>query len=209
LPVKVNFVRSGVDSHGAFLEVHWAASNASDFEWYRVFVATNPDPDTSAGYGVPYGGPIYNQDVTALYIQDPTIKTGNTYWIRVEVVDKEDLSSLRNTPPTAVTIEVPPWYTDVLLLTLIVVGAAVVVLIGLSYGLARRREAGGGKPFRWRSSKAEAVVDEGKGPKGKPRAPKGERPAAATTAPGAVPAPPSKQSQEAVDYMQRVLRGGR
>jgi hypothetical protein len=94
------------------------------------------------------------------------------------------------------------------LVTLIGVAVGVVALIGLSYFLAKRREDGG-KPFRVRSSKAEGVVEEGKGPKERPRTPKDEAPARPTTAPGGVPAPPSKQSQEAVDYMQRVLRGGR
>jgi hypothetical protein len=104
-----------------------------------------------------------------------------------------------------VTLQADEWFENTTIQILIAAAVAVAVILFLGWWALRSRE--GGKGFRWRSAKAEKVVTEGEPcPKGKPRRPKvveGEE------EPAGVPAAPPQQQQDAVNYMQRVMRGGR
>ena len=130
----------------------------------------------------------------------PNIQPGKLYYIRVITYDTESRGAVSNL--IDVRTQAKSWWEESSIQLLAIAGIAVAAVVIFAY--MRARGVREGKPFRLRSSKAEGVVEERKGPKGKTRPPKEDAAIAA-----AVPAAPSKQSQDAVDYMQRVMKGGR
>ncbi len=180
-----------------FFILSWTASDVDDFLHYEVWIGTAPDVNGMLHYNT-----ISERALTTDKVEYPSFEPGGSYWARVLVVDKEGLVAWSDAQ--GVTLQADEWFENTTIQILIAAAVAVAVILAFGWWSMRSRE--GGKGFRWRSPKAEKVVTEGEpGPKGKPRRPKGEPEAD----PEGVPAAPSKDSQDAVNYMKRVMRGVR
>jgi len=194
-PTAVNASITGVTKDSFTLS--WTPSDVDDFLHYEVWIGTGADINGMLHYDT-----ISDRSLTTTRIEYPSFEPGQSYWARVLVVDKEGLSAWSS--PVGTTLQADEWYENTTIQILIAAAVAVAVILAFGWWAMRSRE--GGKGFRWRSPKAEKVVTEGEaGPKGRPRRPKAE----ADVEPAGVPAPPTQQSQDAVNYMQRVMRGGR
>ena len=190
VPVHVSVMNHGKD----FIELTWTQSQETDFAYYQVWVFTDLE-----GHGTLWNE-ISTREATYDKIEGPTILPGETYYIRVIAYDRENLGAVSD--PIGVTTEARSLFEESSFWVLVASVSAIAAVVIFAY--LRARVVREGKPFRVRSSKAEGVVEERKGPAGKARAPKDDAKIIA-----AVPAAPAKQTQDAVDYMQRVMRGGR
>jgi hypothetical protein len=174
------------------IELTWTQSTESDFAYYEVWVSDSLEKPGTVW------DTIRTKELTYEKIDGPTIQPGKTYYLKVVTWDTESLGTASD--QIGVTTNSKSIFEDSGFWILVGSVAAVGVVVFFAYW--RARAVRDGKPFRFRSSKAEGVVRETKGPEGKPRAPKG-------AGDDLVPAAPSKQTQDAVDYMQRVMKGGR
>ena len=187
-PGKVNVtLTAGRD----YIEVTWSMSQETDFLAYEVWYSTDP-----AELGRQWDR-ISVREATADKIDGPDILPGQVYTVRVLVYDKENL--LTQSDPVGVQTVAKTIWEETSFQLLVVAGIVIAFVVIFAYWRARAVRSG--RPFRLRSPKAEAVVEE-RGPKGRSRPPKDE-------AAIAVPAAPSKGTQDAVDYMQRVMKGGK
>lgn len=187
-PAKVNVtLTAGRD----YIQVSWSMSQETDFLAYEVWYSTEP-----AELGRQWDR-ISVREATADKIDGPDILPGQVYTVRVLIYDKEHLLT-QSDPVSVQTVAKTIWEESSFQLLVLAAGVIAFVVI---FAYWRARGVRSGKPFRLRSPKAEGVVEE-RGPKGRSRPPKDE-------AGVAVPAAPSKGTQDAVDYMQRVMKGGK
>lgn len=190
-PAKV-VVASGFHDKDT-IDVTWTMSQEDDFAGYEVYVSLTPDELQQPAFGL-----VTERERTTYRIENSDIQPGRTYYIVVVVRDTEGRGTLSD--PIAVTTDAKSFLEESTTWVLIAALAAIGAVVGFAYW--RARGVRDGKGFRLRSSKAEQVVSERKGPAGQARAPK-DQPAMA------VPAAPTKGTQDSVDYMQRVMKGGR
>jgi hypothetical protein len=187
--------------------VQWSQSDEADFLHYEVWINFGPTLDGAVHYST-----LSERTNTTELVKLPTFRPGQTWWVIVGVVDTEDHSTWSD--PRGVTLQAEAWYENLTIQVFIAAGAAIAAIVILGWWAMRNRPEAGA-PRKSRADKAGGVVEERKrGPRGKPRSPKvadeGEEDegGAPTSAPG-MPAAPSTQSQEAVNYMQRVMKGAR
>lgn len=188
-PSKVNVTLSvGRD----YIEVTWSMSQETDFLAYEVWYSTD-----ARELGRQWDR-ITVRETLKDKIDGPDILPGQVYTVRVLVYDKESL--LAQSDGVSIQTVSKTLFEETSFQLLLVAVIVIAFVVGFAYWRAKGVRSG--KPFRLRSPKAEAVVEE-RGPKGRARAPKDESAAVA------VPPAPSKGSQDAVDYMQRVMKGGK
>jgi hypothetical protein len=192
-PTKVNVT---VTADKNSIQVSWSPNQDNDFQAYQACYSVDPSV-------IGFCEEITKRDVTTWKFQDdPNIRPGQTYWVRVIVYDSEHRLSYSDV--VAVQTRPAEILDDPVLLAVVVISAAIVVAVVVVWWVSTH--SAGAKPWRLRSRKAEGVVHEGQGPQGTPRRPKAPEHGAGATA---VPAAPPKSSQEAVDFMQRMMKGGR
>jgi hypothetical protein len=186
------------ETHGQnFIDITWTMSQEANFADYEVYVSLTDQPPA-----VPTNT-IKTREMTADRIEEVgaggVIQPGRTYYVWVLVRNDEGQGTYSASISVTTTAHSIFEETNTWILVATLAGLGVIAL----FGYLRARGVKDGKGFRLRSSKAEQVVTEkAKGPPGKPRSPKGEEALA-------VPAAPPKAAQESVDYMQRVMKGGR
>ncbi len=188
-PAKVNLTLSAGRN---YIEVTWSMSQETDFLAYEVWYSTD-----AAELGRQWDR-ISVRETTTDKIDGPDILPGQVYTVRVLVYDKESL--LSKSDAVSVQTVSKTLFEETSFQLLLVAVIVIAFVVGFAYWRAKGVRSG--KPFRLRSPKAEGVVEE-RGPKGRARPPKDEAAALG------VPAAPSKGSQDAVDYMQRVMKGGK